>query len=59
MVLILTNLVYSKRFAAVDVSVGVYNLFNHRYADPASYEIREDAIPQDGRTYRVKLTYAF
>lgn len=56
---ILTNLVYSKRFAAVDVSVGVYNLFNHRYADPASYEIREDAIPQDGRTYRVKLTYAF
>lgn len=56
---ILTNLVYSKRFDAVDFSVGVYNLFNHRYADPASFEIREDAVLQDGRTYRVKLTYAF
>jgi outer membrane receptor protein involved in Fe transport len=56
---IVANLVYSKRLDAVDVSVGVYNLFNQRYADPASFEIREDAIRQDGRTYRVKLTYAF
>jgi outer membrane receptor protein involved in Fe transport len=56
---VITNLVYSKRFADMDVSVGVYNVFNHRYADPASFEIREDAIRQDGRTYRVKFTYAF
>jgi len=56
---VVTNLVYSKRFADVDLSVGVYNLFNRRYSDPASYEIREDAIRQDGRAYRVKLTYAF
>lgn len=54
-----TNLTYSARIADVDVSVGVYNLFNRRNADPASYEIREDSIAQDGRTYRVKLTYAF
>lgn len=56
---VLTNLVYTKRLGDVDVSLGVYNLFNRRYADPASYEIREDSIRQDGRTYRVKLTYAF
>ncbi|WP_422844651.1 TonB-dependent receptor plug domain-containing protein [Acidovorax sp. M2(2025)] len=56
---IVTNLVYSRRIADVDLSLGVYNLFNRRYADPASYEIREDAIRQDGRTYRLKLTYAF
>jgi outer membrane receptor protein involved in Fe transport len=56
---IVTNIVYTKRFADVDVSMGVYNLFNHRAADPASYEIREASIRQDGRTYRLKLTYAF
>jgi iron complex outermembrane receptor protein len=54
-----TNLTYSTRIANAEVSMGVYNLFNHRHADPASFEIREDAIQQDGRTYRVKLTYAF
>lgn len=56
---ILANVVYTKRVGDVDVSVGVYNLLNRRHADPASYEIREDAIRQDGRTYRVKLTYGF
>jgi iron complex outermembrane receptor protein len=54
-----TSLTYSARIADVDVSVGVYNLFNRRHADPASFEIREDSIAQDGRTFRVKLTYAF
>lgn len=56
---LLTHVTYSTRMAHVDVSVGVYNLFNRRHADPASFEIREDAIRQDGRTYRIKLTYAF
>ncbi|RYF74002.1 MAG: TonB-dependent receptor, partial [Comamonadaceae bacterium] len=56
---VLANVVYTKRMGDVDVSVGVYNLFNRRHADPASFEIREDAIRQDGRTYRVKLTYGF
>ena len=56
---VLANLTYTTRVADMDVSVGVYNLFDHRHADPASFEIREDAIRQDGRTYRVKLTYAF
>ena len=56
---VLVNAVYTRRAGPVDVSVGVYNLLNRRHADPASYEIREDAIRQDGRTYRVKLTYGF
>ena len=56
---VLTHVTYSTRIADVDVSVGVYNLFNRRYSDPASFEVREDALRQDGRTYRVKLTYAF
>ena len=53
------NATYSTRIADVDVSVGIYNLLNHRHADPASFELREDAVRQDGCTYRVKLTYAF
>lgn len=56
---ILTHVTYSTRISDVEVSLGVYNLFNRRYADPASFEIRDDAIRQGGRTYRVKLTYAF
>lgn len=56
---LLTNLIYTKRLGDVEVSLGLYNLFNRQHAEPASYEIREDAIRQDGRTYRLKLTYAF
>jgi hypothetical protein len=29
------------------------------YGDPGSTEHRQDIIDQDGRTFRVKLTYAF
>lgn len=53
------NLTYSTRVAGADVSAGIYNLFNRRFADPASYEIRGDSIAQDGRAYRLKLSYAF
>ncbi len=42
-----------------DVSVGVYNLFNRRYADPASTEHLMAAIPQDGRSARIRVSYAF
>ena len=56
---VLTHVTYSTRIADVDLSVGVYNLFNRRHADPVSFEIRGGSIQQDGRTYRVKLTYAF
>ena len=56
---LLTNLVLTQRLGSVEASVGVYNVFDRRHADPASYEIRQDALAQDGRTYRLKLTYAF
>ncbi|MFY3382939.1 TonB-dependent receptor plug domain-containing protein [Paracidovorax sp. MALMAid1276] len=56
---VVTNLTVSMRWAQVDASFGIYNLLDRRYADPASFEIREEAIRQNGRTYRVKLTYRF
>ena len=50
----------SKRvFAGVDISVGAYNLFNTRYADPGSEEHRQSSIQQYGRNWRIKLTYGF
>jgi iron complex outermembrane receptor protein len=35
----------------------MYNLTNTTYSDPGSEEHRQDSIVQDGRTFRVKLTY--
>lgn len=43
----------------LEISVSGYNLFNTRYSDPGVEDRRPDAIPQDGRSFRVKLTYAF
>jgi iron complex outermembrane receptor protein len=45
----------------LEVSASIYNLFDRRYSDPAPavpYYV-EDVIGQNGRTFRVKLTYRF
>jgi outer membrane receptor protein involved in Fe transport len=41
----------------LDLSGSVYNLLDHKYFDPGATEHRQDAIQQDGRTFRVKLTW--
>ena len=43
----------------LDSSAGVYNLFDHRYGDPTGNKLPEDILPQDGRSFRAKLTYRF
>jgi outer membrane receptor protein involved in Fe transport len=43
----------------LELSASVYNLFDKRYADPVGADFAQDAIEQDGRTFRVKLTYRF
>lgn len=40
-----------------DLSGGVYNLLNKQYADSGSISHVEAAIPQDGRSFRIQLTY--
>ena len=42
-----------------DLSASIYNLFNKKYFDPGRPEDTEDAIQQDGRGFRVKLTWKF
>lgn len=40
-----------------DISASAYNLLNKKYFFPGRPEDPEDAIEQDGTTFRVKLTY--
>lgn len=43
----------------LEVSASIYNLFDVHYGDPGSEEHRQEVIPQDGRAFRLKLTYGF
>lgn len=43
----------------LDFSVSVYNLFNHKYADPVSNALAQDAINQDGRSFWTQLNFRF
>jgi iron complex outermembrane receptor protein len=56
-----TNLtLFSQRFLkGLELSGSVYNLFDKKYRDPGGEEHTQNTIEQDGRSFRVKLTYAF
>jgi len=56
-----TNLtLFSQNFLdGVELSSSLHNLFDERYGDPGSGEHRQDIIEQDGRTFWLKLKYAF
>ena len=43
----------------LEASVSIYNLLDRRYVDPASQFHVQDVIGQDGRSFRLKLTYRF
>jgi len=43
----------------LDISASIYNLLDKTYYEPASNFHFQNAIQQDGRTFRVKLTYRF
>ena len=43
----------------LDLSTSIYNLFDKKYFDPGRPEDPEDAIRQDGRSFRVKFTSRF
>ena len=42
-----------------ELSASIYNLFNTRYGYPGGDEHIQDILNQDGRTFRLKLTYTF
>jgi outer membrane receptor protein involved in Fe transport len=39
------------------LSTSIYNVFDKKYFDPGRPEDPENAIQQDGRNFRVKLTF--
>lgn len=43
----------------LEFSASIYNLFDRRYADPGAEEHVQDAIRQNGRTFRLKVVYTF
>jgi len=42
-----------------EYSASLYNVFDKRYGDPVSADFKQETILQEGRTFRVKLTYRF
>lgn len=43
----------------LETSVSVYNLLDRRIVDPATTDHVQNVIPQDGRTYRLQVSYRF
>ena len=43
----------------LDASVSVHNIFDKKYAFPAGPDHLQESIEQDGRTFRLKLTYRY
>jgi outer membrane receptor for ferrienterochelin and colicins len=46
-------------FSGAEMSASIYNLFGERYGDPGSEEHAQDTIRQNGRTFMLRLKYAF
>ncbi len=43
----------------MELSAGVYNVLDRKYGDPSTPFHQQDIIEQNGRTFRLKLTYRF
>jgi iron complex outermembrane receptor protein len=59
--LFVTNLTFfgQQLFKGTEITASINNLFDQRYGDPGSEEHRQRVIPQDGRTFWLKLKYNF
>ncbi len=53
------NIVHARLFPNTEASLGIYNLFGRRYADPGAAEHRQASIAQDGRRLLARISHAF
>jgi outer membrane receptor protein involved in Fe transport len=55
------NLSITRRWTGLGLGLGltIANVFNAQYADPGSVEHRQEALPQDGRTAAMRLSWRF
>ena len=57
---LLNATLYSRELLpGLEVSASVYNLLDRKYGLPVSDTYQQETIAQDGRTFRLKLTYRF
>jgi iron complex outermembrane receptor protein len=53
------NVLARRLVSQLELSAGVYNVFDTRYADPGAEEHLQASIEQDGRSFRAKLAWTF
>jgi len=53
------TILYKKLLPNLDLSAGIYNIFDKRYSDPPGEEHLQNSLLQDGRSFRIRLGYAF
>ncbi len=53
------NIVRQNVIPGLDLSLGIQNIFDQTYAYPGAEEHLQDAISQDGRSFRIKAIYRF
>ncbi|QNA91127.1 TonB-dependent receptor [Massilia sp. Dwa41.01b] len=53
------TLVSSEVFAGADLSLGIRNATDQRYADPAGPAFVQEAVAREGRTLHARLSYQF
>lgn len=54
-----TTLFAQRLLPGLECSASVYNVLNRKFSDPVGTELLQDRILQDGRSFRVKVTYLF
>jgi outer membrane receptor for ferrienterochelin and colicins len=51
------TVLYKKLLPNMELSAGLYNIFNKRYSDPGGAEHLQEGLMQDGRSFRIRLGY--
>jgi iron complex outermembrane receptor protein len=59
MLLVNATLFSRELVRGLEFSASIYNLFDQKYRTPGGEEHVQDTLQQDGRTFRLKLTYRF
>lgn len=54
-----TTLFAQRLLSGLECSASIYNILNRKFSDPVGSELLQDRILQDGRNFRVKITYLF
>jgi outer membrane receptor for ferrienterochelin and colicins len=50
----------SRRFwKHLEAGISFYNLFDQKYSDPTSFDMRQESIPQDGRVLLARIKWFF